>query len=227
MTFWLAHNVTSNTAEGLKVYEVPKRKGIVIKNGFNESRLQEIDSKHEIIENRTNFLTVLMVANYTTKKDHMTIIKSGIRVLIKLPNVIFVFVGKGERQSILESYIPAEYKDRFFFTGFVDDVDSYIRKADLCVLSTFTEGLSNALMEYMAFGKPTIATGAGGSREIIENQHNGILLNQGDVEGMTDWILKLLQDKEYSNRIGKNAKSYVRQYLSLEKMIESFNKLYD
>ena len=51
---------------------------------------------------------------------------------------------------------------------------------DICLLSTFTEGISNSIMEYMALGKPVIATDGGGTKEIVDDGETGFLIGQSD-----------------------------------------------
>lgn len=225
LVYMVAFKVTSNTLSGLREYRVPDRKAVVIRNGFNESRFFAVRDK--ISENKKRDKSILMIANYTEKKDHLTLILSGIKVLERKPNVSFFFLGEGERRDFLQSSIPQKLLDRFHFTGSVANVDKYILEADVCVLSTFTEGLSNALIEYMAFGKPVIVTGGGGSHEIVAHEENGILLDQGDISSMTDWILRLLDNDDLAHNLGSNARSYVSKNLLLNRMVDSFKTLYD
>ena len=109
-------------------------------------------------------------------------------------------------------------------------VESLINAADIGVLfsnkKVHGEGISNALIEYMALGKPVIANDAGGTKEIIENEINGYLLNDESEEEIANLINNLLNDPRKMEIMGKNSKERIYKDFTLERMGTAFEKIY-
>jgi glycosyltransferase involved in cell wall biosynthesis len=88
------------------------------------------------------------------------------------------------------------------------------------------EGISNALMEFMALGKPVIATNFGGSVELIEPGVSGYLIDAFSDEQLSLKILHLLTHESDRLRLGENANTRVREKFSIEGMVNYFYKEY-
>lgn len=87
-------------------------------------------------------------------------------------------------------------EDRVVFHGHVDDVASFIDSVDVCVqASTRSEPLGQNVLQYLAAGKPTIATSAGGPGEWIVHGHNGMTFEMGDVDSLTKSLIALQSSK--------------------------------
>ena len=71
-------------------------------------------------------------------------------------------------------------------------LESIINICHCGVLSTFTEGISNAVMEYMALGKPVLVTDGGGSKEIVVDGKTGLLCEKRNAEDLAEKILYLI-----------------------------------
>ena len=89
--------------------------------------------------------------------------------------------------------VPEKNKDNFIFLGKQEKVEDIMNICDIGVLATFTEGISNTLLEFMALEKPIVVAGAGGCAELISNNENGFLLSAGDVKGLVQKITLLLR----------------------------------
>ena len=73
------------------------------------------------------------------------------------------------------------------------------------------EGLPNALLEAMATGLPCIASNIGGNKDLIKHNVNGLLFDSGDVKGLAASIIRLLRNKEDSERFGSKAPRHTRK----------------
>ncbi|NQT13916.1 MAG: glycosyltransferase, partial [Planctomycetes bacterium] len=93
--------------------------------------------------------------------------------------------------------------------GCVDDVASFLAELDVAVLTSHSEGLSNAILEYMAAGRPIVATAVGGNVELIEDEISGLLVPPGDPESVARAIDRLLRDPALGARLGAAARSRV------------------
>jgi len=118
-------------------------------------------------------------------------------------------------------------KNNVLFLGERKDVSSLLAIADICVLPSLSEGMSNAILEYMAAGKPVIATDVGGNPELVKNGFNGLLVEKEDAQGLKEALLKLIQDKEKRQIMGQNGLSRVKAEFTMEAMMAQYEKLYE
>ena len=112
--------------------------------------------------------------------------------------------------------------------GYRTDVSDYLEAADLALNTSNSEALSFAILEGMAKGLPTVATDIGGNGELLRMYAPcGELVPYGNQEALVNMITKLKNNKELYGEYSKNAISNVRNYFSLNKMIEETMKVYE
>lgn len=114
------------------------------------------------------------------------------------------------------------------FEGFVphDKIVRYYQNCDIFCFPTLGEPFGKAVIEAMSCGKPVIASNRGGPKEIVEDGKTGFLVPPRKIEPLAEKILKLLRDKKLRRKMGKEARKRVLEKFSLEKVAESFRKLY-
>src|SRR5262249_16038980 len=93
--------------------------------------------------------------------------------------------------------------------------------------STFTEGLSNSIMEYMALGKPVVATDGGGTRELVVDGETGFLVPPGTPSALVAKIEYLLANPDIAKRMGEAGEARLRREFSIMRMVEETVKLYE
>lgn len=227
-TFRFSNKIIANSIAGLKAYNGPKKKSKVIYNGFNFDRLENLDNIDLIRNNhgiRTKFV-VGMVASFSKLKDYETYIKAANIILNKNKDVTFLCIGSGDDDTYRE-LVTKENRDKILFLGMQHNVESIMNVCDIGVLSTFTEGISNALLEFSALGKPIIATDGGGTNELIENGKNGYLIEQRSIEGLIEKINIFIEDAEKRKTFGKTGRIIVKNKFSNQKMLDSYLKIYN
>ena len=198
LTFPFSHFVVSNSMAGLKAYRVPAGKGVVIPNGFNFERLKNITGK-DLIREELKIETkhiVGMVASFSGQKDYPTYFKASQLVLAKRNDVTFLAIGLGTDSAGAWDLIKTINRNFFRLIGKRDDIEDLINTMDIGVLATFTEGISNSILEYMGFGKPVIATEGGGTCEIVQDGITGFLVQVENPEEMADRMETLLESRE-------------------------------
>ena len=112
------------------------------------------------------------------------------------------------------------------FVGSQEDVPSFLEIIDVGVNCSAQEGLSNAIMEYMAAGLPCVVSGAGGNDELIENEKNGFIFRLDNYYELSTKILTLIENDKLREQFKFNSKKKVQQLFSLEKMIENYENYY-
>jgi glycosyltransferase involved in cell wall biosynthesis len=107
-----------------------------------------------------------------------------------------------------------------------DDVAGYLHAADLFILPSRFEGLSNSLLEAMACALPVISTRVGGSTDIIEHGRNGLLVDVDSVEQMLHAIAYVFDDPRLAARLGKSARKTIEEHHDLSTIADRYVMLY-
>ena len=112
------------------------------------------------------------------------------------------------------------------FLGMRQDVPRLLSVLDAFVLPSLSEGLSLALLEAMASGKPVVATRVGGNPEVVEDGQTGFLVQSEDAGDLAANLVKLLSDSGMMQQFGRQAAERVRQYFSMRQMVDRYRDLY-
>jgi glycosyltransferase involved in cell wall biosynthesis len=105
-------------------------------------------------------------------------------------------------------------------------VAALLSAADVAVMPSLNEALSNVLLESMAAGAPTVATRVGGTPEALIDGRTGLLVPPGDAESLAAAISRLLSDRALAARLGGAARQFVQEHLSVERMVSETEQLY-
>jgi len=232
ISFLFSDVVVGNSEAGLNAYNVSKSKRQCIYNGYNFNRSKKIETKERVrskygIENE---VVIGKVAAFANRKDYITYIKAASIVLKAKPNTKFFAVGDGPNFKSIKNAVPNEIKDNIIFTGALRDVESVINIFDIGILSTNNnvhgEGVSNSIMEYMALGKPVVATEGGGTNEIVQDGKTGYLIPAKSPQLMADRILEFIENPEKAKELGNNGKNRILKDFNIDKMVSTYFNLY-
>lgn len=232
LSFLFSSVVVGNSKAGLSAYKVPDKKAICIYNGFGFNRVSNLQDKNRVRDlfKISTSKVVGMVGGFFDRKDYDTYVKSALTILKQRTDVTFIAVGDGPNLMRCKGMIPSEYASRFVFTGVQTDVESIINIFDIGVLATNAEvhgeGISNAILEYMAVEKSVVATIGGGTDEIVVDNVTGILIQPGSTNEMTNHLIQLLDDNDKATKMGQAGRARVFEFFSLDKMTESYFELY-
>ncbi len=225
--------ITSNTIAGLKSYRAPLVKSFCIYNGFNFDRLKRIDSNTatRALKIDSDSIVVGMVAAFEVRKDQKTFILAAKSILKEnIYPARFILIGSGE--TLVEMKLLAgEFEGKgIYFTGKIENVEDYVNRFDIGVLCTNStvhgEGISNAILEYMAQGKPVIATNGGGTGEIVKDQINGFLIEPYDVIVLVEKLKNLFEHIQLRKQMGEKGLETVKRDFSMDSMGNKFYSLY-
>jgi len=154
-----------------------------------------------------------------------------VRVIARLreshPAVRLAVVGDGEHRPALERLTDElGLRDRVSFVGYVTDVAPATAATDIAVLSSDSqEGTPVALIEAAAAAVPTVATAIGGVGEVV-GPDGGILVPPGDEAAFADAVARLADDPELRERMGRDARSHVRERFAVERLLADIDVLY-
>jgi glycosyltransferase involved in cell wall biosynthesis len=224
--------VVANSRAGLAAYQIPEHKGLCIYNGFNPERVSNLTDEAELrsILGIATPHIVGMVANFAPRKDYATFVEMACRICHLRHDVTFLAVGAGETLQRVRDSVPPEHSPRIKFLGQQNDIESIANLFTVGVLVTNSrlhgEGISNAITECMALGKPIIATNDGGTPELVLDGHTGFLVPSHDAEILTDRVLRLLDDRKLANEFGQEGRRRIETAFSLDAMTNAYLSLY-
>ncbi|MDE3185554.1 MAG: glycosyltransferase [Bacteroidota bacterium] len=235
LTFPFSDIIIGNSNAGLKAYKAPAKKSSTVYNGMDFSRFITIKEKPAILteifdDSSNDFFIVGMVAAFEERKDYKTLIKAAIFLTTQHENIRFVLVGDGNDLEKIKTSVPPLLKNKILFLGRRTDVESIINIFDIGVLLTNTkvhgEGISNSLIEYMALGKPAIATKGGGTNEVVIDNENGYLIDPGKESQLIEKIENLIEQKKLLERFGAKGYQMAREKFDLAIMTSNYIKIY-
>ena len=174
---------------------------------------------------KTKFV-VGMVATFSDNKDYKTIIKAAEIILDNRKDITFMLVGEGPNLKYFKESIKAENSSYILFPGNQQNIESIVNIFNIGVLTTYTEGISNSIMEYMALGKPVIATEGGGTKEIIVNNETGFIIDHASVDQLVEKINYLISSPEKAYEMGQRGKERIMKSFSIEQMVNQTIDLY-
>jgi L-malate glycosyltransferase len=143
-------------------------------------------------------------------------------------DLICQIAGEGEMRGALEeSARQRGLTGRFHLLGSVADVPAFLSGLDIAVLPSRSEGMSNALLEYMAAGRAVVATAVGAAAELIDDGVHGLLVPPNDAGKLAAAIDRLLKNPGLARRMGEAARRRARERYSREAMVERFTEFYE
>lgn len=202
----------------------------IIQNGANINLFKSLDQT----ESREK-LDIAIKQNYICFIGHLApwqgveyLTQAAPRILEVYSNTRFLIVGDGSMKTKWMQFVDElGISENFIFPGIIpyEQVPIYINASDVCVTpkKPIKSGYSPLkLYEYMACGKPVVATRTNGF-EIIEKYDAGILINPENSKEFADAIISLLKSKDIRNRMGKNGRELVSKNYSWERVAQKIS----
>ena len=174
-------------------------------------------------------LVVGKIARLFRLKGHEFLFEAAPRIVAAVPNVKFLLVGDGVYRERFEWRVTKMgLRSRFVFVGLVppQEIPRYVASMDLLVHLSLREGLPRALPQALACGKPVVAFDVDGAREVGLDGETGLLARAGDVNALTEAVIRLLQDKGLAHRMGMRGRELVKERFSEARMVQQLDELY-
>jgi glycosyltransferase involved in cell wall biosynthesis len=194
---------------------------------FKKDNGREADKLKESLGASNGRPIVTMVANLRPVKAVDVFLKSARLVLDRVPGINFIVAGEGEERKRLEDICRRLKLDSSVkLIGSVSDVIPLLRASDMGVLSSNSESLSNAIIEYMAAGLPVICTDVGGNSELVQDGLNGFLVPFGDPGKLADAIVRLVNNPDLRLKMGKESIKRVELLFDFARTMKDYEALY-
>jgi len=176
--------------------EKVRRNSIIIPNPISVKAVAAPEHRHRIVT----------AGRLEKQKNQTMLIDAFAELQRQNPEYTLDIFGEGTLRDELQAHIEQlGLMDYVNLRGSVSNLHEQMADAEIFVLPSNFEGLSNALLEAMMMGLPCIATNCAGCDEVIEDGVNGLLVPVGDTEALKKALLHLANNEEYTRRLGQKA----------------------
>lgn len=151
---------------------------------------------------------IVSVGRMDENKNHEMMIRAFAALRDRYPEYVLTIYGDGELHSYLKGLAEElGVGERVELPGVIPNVAERIEKAAMFLLTSYSEGVSNALIEALATGLPVIATDvpSGGTVELMSDGVNGLIIPVGDQKALEVAMDRLLADPAYAQQLGREA----------------------
>lgn len=209
---------------------VPESKIIWIPNGVS------CQAEPKQVHDRAQ--QVLTITRLSQEKGIDILLKAWTQVRIREEEVRLTIVGDGPlRKQLLKMSETLGLGNSVSFLGMKEDVSKDVEMADLFVLPSRSEGMSNALLEAMSYGLPCVATKVGANPELLQVEgiiergkflvgENGLIVNPDDPEGLSEAMLHMIRNPGERKRFGMKGYQFVGENFSIGSVAERYIQLY-
>lgn len=168
-----------------------------------------------------------IVARLSSVKGHTYLIEAMKAVIERYPAAQLLIVGEGKIKNSLEAMARSfKIEKNTYFIPNILDTKEALSVIDIFVLPSLNEGLGLSLMEAMSMERAVVGSNVGGIPDLIKPQVNGLLVEPMDVNGLSQAILGLLKDPAKRQVFGLNARQFIKENFSQERMVSETEKVY-
>ncbi|MGH8370233.1 MAG: glycosyltransferase [Gammaproteobacteria bacterium] len=215
---------------------------VTIRNGLDIAKYRRNSGGRKIrqeLDLPPDAPVVLMLSRLNPQKGIEYFLAAIAQVRQNFPDAYFLVVGdeftrEGDvrkpdleyRKKLQETATRFGAGNHIRFTGMRSDVPEILAAASVSVLPSFSEGISNTVLESMAAGVPMVATHVGGTPEVIQDQQHGLLVAPGNAPALAEAICAILENPLLARRLSEQAKLRVETGFSLDRMVRETQNLY-
>lgn len=212
---------------------------ITIRNGLDCQRINFLDkttARKALLKianlsaaHAGNPIWIGSVGRLVVEKSYTDLVEAA--RLIQNQNVKFFVIGSGPEKQKLQLLITEyQLQDKFFIIENLAPAASYLKAFDIFVLPSIKEGLPYTILEAMAAGLPIIATRVGGISEIVDpldGNRRGLVMPPREPEELARAINYLLKNPNEANELASNGKKFLKEQLTLDRMILETKLVYN
>ncbi|MGL2966827.1 glycosyltransferase [Flavobacterium sp. XGLA_31] len=224
MTSWFFHGIIAVNSE-LESWSKQKlncKKVIYLPNFTSVKVFEKAETHLQGLEGKR----ILCLANLRPQKNHFLLLEVAVKIKKQFPEWTFHLVGKDFNDTYSDQLKNAIAEKNLETTVFVygskNDTVHIINQCEIAILTSDSEGLPVALIEYGLLKKPVVATDVGEIPSIIVHGSNGFLVSAGNAVIFADFLMKLIEDKAMSNKLGEALYATVAKSNSEEGVITQY-----
>lgn len=228
LAFRLCDCVVSNSQAAARLLAqqgLPEKKIEVIPNGLPEEAFRQAAPAFPKLPGT---LRIGMIARMNNPvKNYPGLLQAAARLAPRFPNLEVFLVGDGPLRPELERMVQSLGIERQVrFLGDRRDIPEVLASLDISVLPSFSESLSNAILESMAAGLPVVATKVGGNIDLVREGETGFLVPSKDEASLAGAVEQLLLRPDLRAEFGKRARQAAYDNFSMDQALQRYERLY-
>jgi len=187
----------------------------------------EAESARAELDLPPNAFVISTVGRLHEQKGHEYLLLAARELCAQEKDAIFLIAGYGPLRKHLEARTgELGIASRVRFLGYRKDVKRILAASDVFALPSLWEGMSNAILEAMAAGKPVVATAVDGNVEQVVHGETGLLAPPADSDALAKAFLELARDRRRAREMGDRGRERARRNFPVERMTGAHIELY-
>ena len=210
---------------------IPSFQSVVINNGIDLQKFNP-NAQYKDIRKELNIppdiLLVVFIARFTSHKQPLALIEAFAQAQSANPKLHLLMVGDGDQKTEAIQFINRlGLNHKITLEAFRQDVPDVLAAADIFVLPSLWEGLPIGLLEAMAMGKTIIASNVDGTKEVVQHDDNGWLVETNKlVSNLSNALVQLSNDEEKRKRYQKQALKTITERYNAINMTRTIERAY-
>ncbi|MBW4055428.1 MAG: glycosyltransferase [Proteobacteria bacterium] len=202
----------------------------LVLNGVNVKAFAKqgnpVAKRHELGLSSEDFVIGIM-ANLRPQKNQKNAIIAFSLICENYPRLKLVLAGDGNCRPELERLVRENrLENKVHFLGYRSDAEELMEIFDVYCLPSFYEGMPLSIMEAWSAGKPVVATDVLGTRELVKDGMNGVLVPTNDPVALGKGLKRVIDDNYFRSLISANGEAFAHAECSIDRMVEKYEMLY-
>jgi glycosyltransferase involved in cell wall biosynthesis len=171
---------------------------------------------------------ILFLGSIERRKGIFDLVTAVARLAPEFPDLKLAVAGTGQLHRLHEVAATQGAASHLEILGWItpEQRAQELKRAAVVALPSYNEGLPMAVLEGMAAGRPVLTTHAGGIPDVVHHEQEGLLVEAGDVDGLTAALGRLMRDSGLRQRLGRQARLTARAY-SVDVVLERVSQIYE
>ncbi len=207
---------------------LPADKLVVIPNAIDVARYAGVQPADLSDFRPSGRRLVTFIGRLASQKGLLPLLATARDWLRRLPDCDLLLVGKGPLEAALrQECVDLGIAERVHFAGWRADIPAVLAASSLLVLTSAWEGMPNVVLEAMASGLPVAATQVEGVCELLGEALEEQSVPYGKWEDFSDMVVRILNDENIANRLGRDNRRRAEQNFTIKRMVESYQDLWE
>jgi len=190
------------------------------KKKLNKKKVEELKA-HYGIGNRK---VVLGAVGRLSKEKGIPLLLKAVSSL-SCQNILLMFLGGGDKKVYFQGLAKKLHlEEKTVFTGFVPDVENYLKLFDIFISSSLKESFGLSILEAMSMGKPILAADIAPLREIVGE--GGLFFKKGSILDLRDKLSYLIEDRPLRENLARKAELRFKNFFQIKDMVEKTEAVY-
>lgn len=209
-----------------------KKKITVIENGLDQPLIKKLTPAfsrklRQSLKISPADLVVGSVGRLYIEKNQQLLISALPQIKEKIPQVKLLLVGDGPYRPALESLVSRlNLTDSVIFAGWQRETYKYLQLMDIYVLPSWYEGHPGSILQAWLMKLPVVATKVSGSKDLVIDGKNGLLVSKTEPSEMANVIINLKNNKKFARTLALDGYATVRKNYTEKKMLNNYEKYF-